>query len=187
LNTTETRYLYDGTLPVQERDKRNNVINEYTYGLGLPGGIGGLLHLNQEGAHYAYLYDGKGNVAALLDGAGNAVQTYQYDPFGVPKPASGSVNQPTRFSTNPYDTETGLSYYGYRFYAPNLGRWMTRDPIGEAGGINLYGFVGNNPANFIDPDGDHPAWVVGTAVVLTGYFLWEIFSSIIPSFYRKSN
>jgi len=58
-----------------------------------------------------------------------------------------------RFSTKPYDEVTGLSYYGYRFYNPALGRWMTRDPIGEKGGLNLYGFVGNNPVNRIDPFG----------------------------------
>jgi RHS repeat-associated protein len=58
-----------------------------------------------------------------------------------------------QFSTKPYDDKTGLSYYGYRFYAPALGRWMTRDPIGERGGINLYGFVDNNPINYVDPDG----------------------------------
>jgi hypothetical protein len=64
----ERRYIYDGDLLLQERDQYNNVVNEYTWGLGLPGGIGALLHLNQGGAHYSYLYHGKGNVTALLDG-----------------------------------------------------------------------------------------------------------------------
>jgi RHS repeat-associated protein len=124
--STETRYVYDGMLPLQERDAMGNVVNEYTYGLGLSGGIGGLLHLNQGGAQYAYLFDGKGNVTALLDGSTAQVdQTYQYDPFGVLRAASGFVNQPMRFSTKPYDEQTGLCYYGFRFYAPALGRWMT--------------------------------------------------------------
>jgi RHS repeat-associated protein len=56
-----------------------------------------------------------------------------------------------QFSTKLYDEGTGLSYYGYRFYAPAIGRWMTRDPIGERDGINLYTFVRNNPINYIDP------------------------------------
>lgn len=58
-----------------------------------------------------------------------------------------------QFSTKPYDEKTGLSYYGYRFYVPALGRWLTRDPLGEDGGINVYGFVGNDPVNTVDPDG----------------------------------
>jgi RHS repeat-associated protein len=187
--TRESRYVYDRGLLVQERDGANNVVNEYTYGLGLPGGIGGLLHLSQGGAQYAYLYDGKGNVTALLDGVGNAVQTYQYDPFGVLRSASGAVNQPMRFSTKPYDDQTGLSYYGFRFYAPTLGRWMTRDPLGEIGGINLYGFLrvgkprrrinsftslgtnlynfaSNDPINRIDPFGLTDYWKVGTGGLL---------------------
>ncbi len=175
---TENRYLYDGSLAVQERDKNNNLVNEYTYGLGLPGGIGGLLRLNQSGAAYSYLYDGKGNVTALLNGStGQVAQTYLYDPFGVPKGGTGSIIQPVRFSTKPYDDQTGLSYYGYRFYTPSLGRWMTRDPIGELGGKNLYGFVdsvgkpfsgtnlytftANNPVNVIDPYGLINWWKVG--------------------------
>ncbi len=44
----------------------------------------------------------------------------------------------------------GLYYYGYRYYSPELGRWLSRDPIGEDGGLNLYGFVGNDPANLFD-------------------------------------
>ncbi|WP_446011594.1 RHS repeat-associated core domain-containing protein, partial [Candidatus Electrothrix sp.] len=48
---------------------------------------------------------------------------------------------------------TGLYYYGYRYYSPELGRWMSRDPIGEDGGLNLYGFVGNSPLVYVDPFG----------------------------------
>jgi RHS repeat-associated protein len=66
---------------------------------------------------------------------------------------TGTFDQPFRFSTKRYDEDTGLSYYGYRFYSASLGRWITRDPLGEAGGINLYGFVGNNAISGIDPHG----------------------------------
>src|SRR5690606_33760065 len=55
-----------------------------------------------------------------------------------------------RFSTKPLDATTGLYYYGYRFYDPVTGRWPSRDPIGERGGVNLYGFVGNDSMNKID-------------------------------------
>ena len=60
---------------------------------------------------------------------------------------------PFRFSTKYQDAETGLLYYGYRFYDPITGRWLSRDPIEEEGGLNLYGFVRNDGVNFFDADG----------------------------------
>jgi RHS repeat-associated protein len=50
-----------------------------------------------------------------------------------------------RFSTKPLDAADGLYYYGFRYYNPSTGRWLSRDPIGERGGRNLYGMVGNGP------------------------------------------
>jgi RHS repeat-associated protein len=57
---------------------------------------------------------------------------------------------PFMFSTKFYDWETGLYYYGYRYYNPSTGRWLSRDPIGERGGKNLYAFVLNRPTYYID-------------------------------------
>jgi RHS repeat-associated protein len=151
--TSDTRYVFDGSQATQERDGNNNVVNEYTWGLGLPGGIGGLLQVAQGGNPYSYLYDGKGNVTALLNASGQPAAAYQYDPFGQPQTLLASVTQPMGFSTKAYDPQTGLSYYGYRFYSPSLGRWLTRDPLGETGGINLYAYVQNNPVNLLDPLG----------------------------------
>jgi len=153
---SDVRIVYDGYLPAQERDENNNVIREYTWGLSHGGGIGGLLEVRQGGQTYQYLYDGKGNVAALADGSENVVAAYAYSPFGELLAGGGSVNQPFGFSTKRYDPQTGLSYYGYRFYSPELGRWLNRDPLGEAGGINLYGFVGNSPIDWIDFYGRSP-------------------------------
>jgi RHS repeat-associated protein len=55
-----------------------------------------------------------------------------------------------RFSTKLTDEFTGLSYYGYRYYSPGTGRWLNADPLGEDGGLNLYGFIGNNGINGVD-------------------------------------
>jgi len=55
-----------------------------------------------------------------------------------------------KFSTKPQDIETGLIYYTYRYYDPQTGRWASRDPIGENGGVNLYEFVGNDGINYLD-------------------------------------
>jgi RHS repeat-associated protein len=102
---------------------------------------------------YAYLYDGKGNVAAVIDSSQAVVAAYRYAPFGKLLVKTGSLTQPFGFSTKRYDEQTGLIHYQYRPYAPEIGRWLTRDPLGEAGGMNLYAFVGNNPVNWVDPWG----------------------------------
>ncbi|MCP3889256.1 MAG: hypothetical protein GY702_10335, partial [Desulfobulbaceae bacterium] len=151
--TSDTRIIRNGRLAAQERDGNNSVIREYIWGKNLGGGIGGLLQLSEGESDYFYLYDGKGNVTSLLDNTGSTVAQYRYDSFGKLVTTTGSLEQPFQFSTKRYDPDTGLNYYGYRFYNPSIERWMNRDPLGEAGGINLYGFVQNNPVNWIDPWG----------------------------------
>jgi len=76
-------------------------------------------------------------------------------PFGEVIRATGPMARvnPIRFSTKYQDDETGLNYYGYRYYDPSTGRWLNHDPIGEQGGINLYDYVGNGPVNQSDPFG----------------------------------
>jgi RHS repeat-associated protein len=61
-----------------------------------------------------------------------------------------------RFSSKPVDVATGLYYYGYRSYDPITGRWPSRDPMVEEGGVNLYGFIYNNPSSWIDRLGLEP-------------------------------
>jgi len=97
-------------------------------------------------------------VSEVIDGSGNIAAHYEYDPFGNAVVATGSsvASNPWRFSTKPVDAETGYSYYGYRYYSPVDGRWVNRDPIEEKGGVNLYGFVANNPVTNIDKLGELP-------------------------------
>jgi RHS repeat-associated protein len=65
-----------------------------------------------------------------------------------------------RFSSKPWvaflssSATGGLYYYGYRFYDPYLQRWLNRDPVGITGGVNAYWFVGNTPADTVDPSGE---------------------------------
>lgn len=150
----DTRIIRNGKLPIQERDASNTVTREYLWGQSLGGGIGGLLQLSQGGEDYSYLYDGKGNVVSVLDSAGTEVAQYRYNSFGKLVAQTGSLDQPFQFSTKRYDSQTGLNYYGYRFYNPAIERWMNRDPLGEEGGVNLYAFVQNNPVNWVDPNGE---------------------------------
>ncbi|MBR5621915.1 MAG: RHS repeat-associated core domain-containing protein, partial [Opitutales bacterium] len=75
--------------------------------------------------------------------AGYIRTAYAYAPFGAVS-ASGDVTQPFQWSSEVYDSELDLVYYNYRHYSPSLGRFLSRDPIEEQGGLNLYAFVGNN-------------------------------------------
>lgn len=146
----DTRLVRSGFTVVQERDSNNNVIRDYSWGLNVGGGIAGLLDLAQNGSSYSYIYDGKGNVSALLDDAQSVVQAYAYDPFGVAISSIGSVNQPFQYSTKRFDSQTGLVDFGYRNYNPAAGRWMTRDPLGESSSMNLYTYAANDPVLYND-------------------------------------
>ncbi|MGJ8697842.1 MAG: RHS repeat domain-containing protein [Verrucomicrobiaceae bacterium] len=99
-------------------------------------------------------YDGNGNIIAWTDENGSIQHRIDYDGFGnkVMEYGAWSAEERIRygFSTKPEDVETGLLYYGYRYYDPVTGRWPSRDPIGERGGINLYGMVGNDALNWWD-------------------------------------
>jgi len=111
---------------------------------------------------------------------------YEYDPYGNPikidndlRSIAGQVitadagyatANPFRFSTKWLDDEIdypgtvndGLYDYGHRYYTPRLGRWLNRDPIGEEGGLNLYGFTRNQPIGGIDPYGLFTEFQCGT-------------------------
>ncbi len=86
---------------------------------------------------------------------GDSVAEFEYGPFGdlIRETGSKAGEFNFRFSTKYEDAETGLLYYGFRYYDPVTGRWPSRDPIEERGGLNLYGMVRNNPVNRVDPFG----------------------------------
>jgi RHS repeat-associated protein len=127
------------------------------------GGVGGLLfaklHLATSTSTHAASCDGNGNVLAYYDAAtGERTARFEYGPFGEPLVDDGPAaeNLTYRFSTKPRDPLTGTYYYGYRHYVPTTGRWLSGDPIEEEGGINLYGFVENDPASNVDSLGLEP-------------------------------
>jgi len=109
---------------------------------------------------YYYHADGLGSITGLSDATGTMVQTYGYDAFGnVTVSGSGNVAQPFMFTGREYDAETSMYFYRARYYDPVVGRFVTKDPIGFAGGdVNLYNYVDGNAVNDTDPEG------LGTAV-----------------------
>jgi RHS repeat-associated protein len=179
VQTNEVRRVYDGMLVIQERDSLNLPRLTYTRGKDLSGslsgagGIGGLLalsdHKSQVLDHCYYHADGNGNVTCLVDANQTVVARYLFDPYGntVSATATKSVGNKYRFSSKERNETSSMVYYGYRWYVPASQRWLNRDPIGEQGFRLVhgkprtkksdqdddYGFLGNNPANFIDPHG----------------------------------
>jgi RHS repeat-associated protein len=157
-------YLYDGWNLVLERIERDGGETdtvEYFWGkdisgsLGGAGGIGALLYLKHNGDAYVPIYDANGNVVQYVDATGAIVASYVYDAFGRTLASAGSQAElfRFRFSTKYHDSESGLVYFGYRFYSPSLARWLTRDPLEEQGGLNLYEFCGNDAIGQVDPYG----------------------------------
>jgi RHS repeat-associated protein len=162
-----TYYVYDGTRVIQERTSFPTV--SYTRGPDLSGtfegagGIGGLLarSTGYSGGwtnHWFYHADGNGNITYLADASQTSAASYRYDPFGNITSSSGSQAGANtyRFSSKEIHLNSGLYYYGYRFYDPNSQRWVNRDPVGEWGGINLYEPTLNDPTGFVDDCGRAP-------------------------------
>ena len=101
-----------------------------------------LLAIQKDGNWFTYGYDLTKNICEVFGPAGYIRTTYSYAPFGSVT-ASGDVTQPFQWSSEHYDSELDLVYYNYRHYSPSLGRFLSRDPIEEQGGRNLYAFVKN--------------------------------------------
>ncbi len=161
---SHTKFLYDAWNLVLELDATQTpavTLKTYTWGLDLSqslqgaGGVGGLLAVRDAATSETYwaLCDANGNVSEYLAASDSSIAAhYEYDPFGNTTVATGThaAEFAHRFSTKFLDGETGLYYYGYRFYSPEVGRWGNRDPIEERGGLGLYGYVRNSPVNGSD-------------------------------------
>ncbi|GEM_PF-6754370 len=164
------RYVYEDWLPVCEEvlDRWGNVDyrNVYVYGAG-PNGVRDpsigvttqialIAHLPKYGAPQlsAPVYNYRWDVMGLIDvETGNLVARYRYSPFGKLLSAEGSRadQNPFRFAGAYWDSETETAYFGYRMYDPRTKQWLSRDPIGEAGGMNLVAYCDNDSVN-LGPD-----------------------------------
>jgi RHS repeat-associated protein len=151
--------------------KENNLsYRTYWWGLDLSGtrggagGVGGLVRYadytsDANGVNYFVAQDGNGNVQGLVrPESGRTDAEYEYGPFGevVRSEGPAAAGNPMRFSTKFQDDETGMSYYGYRYYNPSIGRWLTYDLLPSAEwtqGPNLYAFCVNQSVGRFDVNG----------------------------------
>ena len=154
-------FVYDGNNMVFERiidaDGSERIVENF-WGNDLSGteqgagGVGGLLAVSIDGSFYFPCYDQIGNVVCYVSEAGAIAAQYVYDPYGSVIDQNGALADvfDIRFSTRYTDRETGLVSYKRRFYRPEHGRWLNRDPIEEMGGVNLYAFCLNNANSNLD-------------------------------------
>ena len=141
-----TEYVLDlaATLPVVISDTEA----VYLYGLDIIA--------QQQSERLYYVHDGLGSVRQLLDSTGEIQTNYAYDPFGVPL-VGGDVYNPYQFTGEAWDQEVGLLYLRARYYQPETGRFITKDPwagdVWRPGTLDGYVYVSSDPVNHRDPTG----------------------------------
>jgi RHS repeat-associated protein len=150
-----TRYFaYDGLDCIAELDSNANVKKWYLRGTGLGGGIGDVIAIQYPASSNQdqYLsYNHRGDVVTLTSKSAVLTARYEYTAFGLPVTCNlPPVTRSLAFSSKEYDTKSGLSYYGFRYYDADSGRWMTKEPSEWQYEIHMYRFVYNSPLNLID-------------------------------------
>jgi len=145
-NGTTTTYLYDGLNVIRDDVGTTSSVN-YLNGPGIDRKL--RQSSDSTGALY-FLQDHLGSTVGLTDASGSVVERSQYDPFGQ---SAGSSLTRFGYTGRERDALTGLLHYRSRWYDPEQGRFLTEDPIGFDGGLNLYAYVRNNPISYIDPMG----------------------------------
>jgi RHS repeat-associated protein len=137
------QWIWDGgAQPAEERDPAGNVTKRF-FGAGEQ--IGGI--------NYYFTTDHLGSVREMTDSTGAIRARYEYDPYGRQTKVSGDLESDFGFTGFYRHQASGLNLTLYRAYDPELGRWISRDPIAEQGGLNLYAYVANNPLSLVDTFG----------------------------------
>jgi RHS repeat-associated protein len=143
------RFVWCGNAPCEERDAVGAVTKRFfVHGTKVESG--------PSAGSYFYTRDHLGSVRELTDGSGIVRARYDYDPYGRRTRLMGDVAADFGFTGMFFATEASLSVTPFRTYDPELGRWLSRDPLGDAEvqeGPNLYAYVRNNPINATDPLG----------------------------------
>jgi len=150
VTTKVNRFIYDNEDILLELDGSNNITARYTHGPG----IDEPLIMERSGVSFFYHVDGLGSVTEITDTLGAVKQQYTYSSFGkIESQLDPNFVQLYTFTSREFDPETGLYFYRARYYEASTARFLQQDPIGLAGGINVYAYVNANPINSGDPFG----------------------------------
>ncbi len=143
-NSATANFLYDGIDVVRDVASGSAATIDYLNGLGPD------TKLSQKSASTGSMYflsDHLGSTADLANQAGNVIEHQQYEPYGD---GPGSALTRYGYTGRERDSETGLIYYRARWYDPQQGRFISEDPLGNRGGLNLYAYAADSPTNLVD-------------------------------------
>ena len=193
--STTSHFVYDGNQIIADLDDSGNLLRTYTWGAGIDSLLAITIYpktTNSQSQTFYPIKDHQNSVIALVDENGSVVESYEYDAYGnvlavkdgfgnsIENQQSAIGNRYT-FQGREIDWATGLYYFRARWYDPDVGRWLSKDPIGISGGLNQYVFCRSNPVNLIDPFGlsfrwhgrwGGPGWAAGQ---------WKSESELTPS------
>jgi RHS repeat-associated protein len=137
------KFLWCGTGLSEERDSTGGTVTKRYFGQGE----------QISGTNYFFTADHLGSIREMTDSTGAIRARYDYDAYGRRTKASGDIEADFAFTGHYYHTVSGMYLTLFRAYDAETGRWISRDPIEEGGGLNLYNYVQNNPINAVDPLG----------------------------------
>jgi RHS repeat-associated protein len=148
---SDKRYVWDGSEIVEERDAQTGGVTKRYFANGV----------EDAGTKLFFTRDHLGSVREVTDANGNATARSDYDPWGRQTQVGGVYQADFGYAGYWIHRPSGLNLTVFRAYDPSLGRWVSRDPIAEKGGLNIYGYVRNNPLRFVDvyglsPDKNYP-------------------------------
>jgi len=162
VNGTIINFSWEDDNLALELDENLQPIRRYVYGVGkddvegyveLSEVTGGMFDQYKQG-WYSYIKDQVGTIHKVYsDNAQQMIDTRTYDVFGNIVNQTGSSTGNLGFHSKYYDQESGLNYFYHRYYNPVSGRFINEDPLRLNGGLNMYGFVHNNPITWLDPFG----------------------------------
>ncbi len=194
---SEQRFIYDGNCEIGAVDQDGKIVELRLLGHGIAGDIGAAVAIEVNQNTFAPVHDHRGSIVCLLSAKdGSTSEIYEYTPFGEEIDPPNRPISPWRFSSKRVDDETGLVYFGKRYYDPSIIQWITLDPLGTADGPNRYAFVHNNPINQVDAEGlfsldtiwqwlDSWAknyWQEVSSFSMTKFFYGDMVSGIVDNF-----
>jgi RHS repeat-associated protein len=150
-NVTDKRLVWCGAQICEERDASGSRVTKRYFTQGMQQ-IGSPSTTNS----FFYTRDHLGSIREMTDASGSVRARYEYDPYGRRVKTAGDLEADFGFTGHYFHAPSGLYLTLFRAYEADSGRWVSRDPIGELGGLNLSSYVFNSPLNYKDRLGLHP-------------------------------